>query len=71
MPPCWMRGATFVRRAPGTACSSNTARCASVVTSSDILVYRKPELLARQPNQVWTWDITKLRGPLQWTYFYL
>ena len=34
-------------------------------------VYRKPELLARQPNQVWTWDITKLRGPLQWTYFYL
>ena len=34
-------------------------------------VYRKPELLATPPNQVWTWDITKLRGPLQWTYFYL
>lgn len=34
-------------------------------------VYRKPELLATQPNQVWTWDITKLRGPAQWTYFYL
>jgi putative transposase len=33
--------------------------------------YQKPELLATQTNQVWTWDITKLRGPVQWTYFYL
>lgn len=33
--------------------------------------YRKPELLATQPNQVWSWDITKLRGPVKWTYFYL
>src|SRR5260370_41183758 len=33
--------------------------------------YRKPELLATAPNQVWSWDITKLRGPVQWTYFYL
>jgi putative transposase len=33
--------------------------------------YRKPELLARAPNQVWSWDITKLRGPVRWTYFYL
>jgi putative transposase len=33
--------------------------------------YQKPELLATQPNQVWTWDITKLRGPVKWTYFYL
>ena len=23
------------------------------------------------PNQVWSWDITKLRGPVKWTYFYL
>ena len=34
-------------------------------------VYQKPELLATQPNQVWSWDITKLRGPAKWTYFYL
>ena len=34
-------------------------------------VYQKPELLATRPNQVWSWDITKLRGPVQWTYFYL
>lgn len=34
-------------------------------------VYTKPELLATRPNQVWSWDITKLRGPVTWTYFYL
>ncbi len=33
--------------------------------------YQKPELLAEAPNQVWSWDITKLRGPAKWTYFYL
>jgi len=31
----------------------------------------KPELLATAPNQVWSWDITKLFGPVKWTYFYL
>lgn len=31
----------------------------------------KPELLATGPNQVWSWDITKLKGPAKWTYFYL
>lgn len=34
-------------------------------------VYTKPELLAENPNQVWSWDITKLLGPAKWTYFYL
>lgn len=33
--------------------------------------YQKPELLATDPNQVWSWDITKLLGPAKWTYFYL
>jgi putative transposase len=33
--------------------------------------YQKPELLAERPNQVWSWDITKLKGPATWTYFYL
>ena len=33
--------------------------------------YAKPELLATAPNQVWSWDITKLLGPAKWTYFYL
>ena len=33
--------------------------------------YTKPELLAEGPNEVWSWDITKLRGPVKWTCFYL
>ena len=33
--------------------------------------YQKPELLATAPNQVWSWDITKLLGPAKWTYFHL
>jgi putative transposase len=33
--------------------------------------YHKPELLATGPNQVWSWDITKLLGPAKWSYFYL
>jgi putative transposase len=33
--------------------------------------YQKPELLATQPNQLWSWDITRLLGPSKWTYFYL
>ena len=31
----------------------------------------KPELVASAPNEVWSWDITKLRGPAKWTYYYL
>jgi putative transposase len=34
-------------------------------------IYTKPELLATGPNQVWSWDITKLLGPAKWTYFHL
>lgn len=33
--------------------------------------YTKPELLATRPNELWSWDITKLKGPRKWTYFYL
>jgi len=33
--------------------------------------YEAPELLATGPNQLWSWDITKLKGPAKWTYFYL
>ena len=33
--------------------------------------YAAPELLARAPNELWSWDITKLLGPAKWTYFYL
>jgi len=33
--------------------------------------YVKPELVATGPNQVWSWDITKLKGPQTWSLFYL
>ncbi len=33
--------------------------------------YTKPELLATEPNQVWSWDITKLKGPIKWSCYHL
>ena len=33
--------------------------------------YAAPELLARHPNELWSWDITKLLGPTKWINFYL
>jgi putative transposase len=33
--------------------------------------HMKPELMADGPNLVWSWDITKLLGPVKWTYYYL
>jgi putative transposase len=33
--------------------------------------YARPELLAERPNELWSWDISKLKGPAKWTYFYL
>jgi putative transposase len=33
--------------------------------------YAAPELLATRPNELWSWDITKLKGPVTWTYYYL
>ena len=33
--------------------------------------YARPELMATRPNEVWSWDITKLKGPVKWTYYYL
>jgi len=34
-------------------------------------VYTRPELMATRPNELWSWDITKLRGPVKGTYYYL
>ena len=60
-------------------CSERTmyrllAQCAEVRERRNQLrhpAYSVPELLAAQPNEVWSWDITKLLGPAKWTYFYL
>ena len=38
---------------------------------SSVHHYVRPELLATRPNELWSWDITKLMGPAKWTYFYL
>jgi transposase InsO family protein len=34
-------------------------------------IYAAPELLATAPNQLWSWDITKLKGPTTWSWFHL
>jgi putative transposase len=50
------------------------AACGEVRERRDQLAhpaYTKPELLACRPNELWSWDITKLKGPAKWTYFYL
>jgi putative transposase len=33
--------------------------------------YRQPQRVATGPNQVWSWDITRLLGPARWTCFHL
>ena len=60
-------------------CSSRTMHRVLAATEAtrerrDVLrhpVYTRPELLATRPNELWSWDITKLLGPATWTYFYL
>ena len=47
------------RRGPGAARSAHPP------------AYAKPELLAERPNELWSWDISKLKGPAKWTWFYL
>jgi putative transposase len=32
---------------------------------------KSPSFWPKGPNQVWSWDITKLMGPVKWSYFYL
>ena len=54
-----------------TAFWKSIARSGSVVIRGDIPQYRKPELLATGPNQVWSWDITKLKGPRKWSHYHL
>jgi len=34
-------------------------------------VYKKPELLATRPNELWSWDISWLRGPRPYSYYFI
>jgi putative transposase len=60
-------------------CSERTmyrllGRSGEVRERRDVLrhpAYARPELLATRPNEVWSWDTTKLLGPAKWTYYYL
>ena len=45
--------------------------CISRIRARNHPVYEKPELLATRPNELWSWDITRLKGPRKWTYFQL
>ena len=60
--------------ASGRACTGScapTARSGSVAARPPTRPQVKPELVATGPNQCWSWDITKLRGPAKWTYYHL
>ena len=59
---CWTKGSTCARSARCTASWINNRKSASAATNCDIPTYHKPELVATAPNQVWSWDITKLLG---------
>ncbi len=60
----------FVRNEPCTASSHGTARTSSAANPRRVCI-PKPELLTTCPNELWSWDITKLKGPTKWTYYYL
>ena len=68
---CSTKGSTC---APSGRCIASwrpTTRCGSAANQLRHPRYAAPELLARRPNELWSWDITKLLGPAKWTYFYL
>lgn len=66
-----MKGDIFALWAPCTASCSRKARSENVAPGSAVRLAGSPGLLAVAPNQVWSWDITRLPGPVKWTYYYL
>ena len=67
---CSMKGNITVRFARCIAYSNSAASPANAAINLTRPPYQKPELLATAANQLWSWDINKLLGPAQWTYFY-
>ena len=69
---CWTRAPTCARPARCTGSSRpSTAASESGATQLTHPAYAKPELLAERPNELWSWDVSKLKGPAKWTWFYL
>ena len=45
--------------------------CKTRTRTRKVTSYEKPELLATRPNELWSWDITRLKGPTKYSYFQL
>ena len=63
------RGPTWPRSRPCTACCGNGPRSENAGPRPGGPALVKPELVATAPNEVWSWDITKLAGPYKWTWY--
>ena len=59
-------GVTSVRSPRSTGCSARPGKPGNGAGRPPNPATVKPELVAYQPNSVWSWDITKLRGPAKW-----
>ncbi len=71
MPSCWTRVSIWRRCPRCIGCCATTARSGSGAAQATHPAAKQPELLATRPNQVYSWDITKLLGPVKWTWYYL
>ena len=68
---CWMRAPTWDRCPPITGCCARPARAGSGARRPPTPPRSSPSWLPTGPNQVYSWDITKLHGPAKWTYYHL
>src|ERR1017187_3549423 len=75
-----MRGSSTRRADEGTYLASQRTMCRILSANAEVRerrdqlrhpAYARPELLATGPNELWSWDISKLRGPVKWTYYQL
>ena len=71
MPRCSRSRPTWGRCARCIACSRRPTKCGNGAPRPRHPVYTKPELVATGPNQIWSWDITKLKGPIPYLYYSL
>ena len=70
-PSSWTKAPTWRRCRRRTGCCATTTRCTSGAGRPPTRAAKKPELLAARPNEAYSWDVTKLLGPVKWTWFYL
>jgi hypothetical protein len=66
-----MKGPTSPRYAPSTGCVATEGLSRERRNQLVHPAHLKPELQATAPNQVWSWDITRLRSTMKWQYFCL